>query len=75
MAPQVVLLVSSSQGKAEVIDALRKRVGVEYVLVAQNRGPKGEKRQEYLNIQGKRFATTLFNCDKDMTRIERVASS
>jgi DNA sulfur modification protein DndD len=72
MAPQVVLLVSSSQGKAEVLDALRKRVGGEYVLVAENRGPKGDKRQEFLTVRGRRVATTIFNCDKDLTRIERM---
>lgn len=72
MAPQVVLLVSSSQGKAEVIDSLQKRIGAEYALVAENRGARGEKRQEFLNVGGERRATTLFNCDKDMTRIVRL---
>ena len=38
MAPQVVLLVSSSQGKAEVIASLEGNVGKEYVLIAESLG-------------------------------------
>ena len=72
MAPQVVLLVSSSQGKSEVIDALHAKIGAEYVLVAENRVAKGEKKQDFLTINGRRQATTLFNCGRDMTRIEKV---
>jgi DNA sulfur modification protein DndD len=74
MAPQVVLLVSSSQGKAEVISALEERVGAEYVLVAQNAGPKGDKKQDFLTVGGKRMATTLFSCDRTMTTIVKVES-
>jgi DNA sulfur modification protein DndD len=72
MAPQVVLLVSSSQGKSEVISALEDRVGAEYVLVAKNSGPKGDKKQDYLTVGGKRMATTLFGCERTMTSIVKV---
>lgn len=72
MAPQVVLLVSSSQGKSEVIDALGDRVGSEYVLVAHNVGPKGEKKQDFLTINGTMRATTLFGCERNMTEIVQV---
>jgi DNA sulfur modification protein DndD len=74
MAPQVVLLVSSSQGKAEVIDALQSRIGAEYVLIAHNAGPKGEKKQDFLTIGGKKMATTLFSRDRNMTEIQEVRS-
>jgi len=73
MAPQVVLLVSSSQGKAEVISAIQTYVGSEYVLIAENTGPRGDKPQDLLTIGGKRMATTLFNCDRDQTRIKEVS--
>jgi DNA sulfur modification protein DndD len=75
MAPQVVLLVSSSQGKTEVLEALHKRVGAEYVLIAENRGAKGAKHQDFVTVNGRRQATTMFNCSRDMTRIERAGSS
>jgi DNA sulfur modification protein DndD len=72
MAPQVVLLVSSSQGKQEVIEALGDRIGAEYTLIAENRGQKGDKKQDFITVQGRRIATTLFNCTHDMTRIEQI---
>lgn len=75
MAPQVLLLVSSSQGKSEVIDALHRRVGVEYVLIAENRGARGERQQDMMNVNGTRLATTVFNRPRNMTRIETVYRS
>jgi DNA sulfur modification protein DndD len=75
MAPQVVLLVSSSQGKSEVFDALHRRVGAEYALIAENRGPKGDRRQDSLNVNGSRLATTLFNRPRSLTRVEEVTRS
>jgi len=72
MAPQVVLLVSSSQGKEEVINALEGRVGAEYVLVMHNDGPQENKKQDFLTIRGKKMATTLFNRERNMTEIRKV---
>jgi len=74
MAPQVVLLVSTSQGKSEVITAIEDRIGAEYVLVAHNSGPKGDKKQDLLTVGGKRMATTLFSRERDMTEIVKVGS-
>jgi DNA sulfur modification protein DndD len=73
MAPQVVLLVSSSQGKAEVIDAISSRIGAEYVLISQSRASRGERKQDVLVIDGKSMVTTLFDCERDLTRIERIS--
>lgn len=72
MAPQVVLLISSSQGKAEVINALEDRIGAEYVLIANNTGQKGDKKQDFLTIGGKKMATTLFGRERNMTEIQRI---
>lgn len=72
MAPQVVLLVSSSQGSDEVYNALQDRVGKEFVLVAHNREPRGNKREDILNIGGKAIATTLFERERPMTEIRGV---
>ena len=73
MAPQVVLLVSSSQGKAEVLASVEGTVGKEYVLIAENTGPRGDKPQDFATINGKRMATTLFNRDRDQTMIQEVS--
>jgi DNA sulfur modification protein DndD len=74
MAPQVILLVSSSQGKSEVVDVLQPRVGKEYVLIAENRSPRGAKAQEFLTLNGTRIETTLFDCSNDMTRIKKLTA-
>lgn len=74
MAPQVVLLVSSSQGKSEVISSLEGSIGKEYVLIAENTGPRADKPQDFISLYGKRMATTLFNCDRDLTLIKEVSS-
>lgn len=72
MAPQVVLLVSSSQGKEEVVKALEHRVGAEYVLIAHNRGKQDGKQQDCLEVGGKKIATTLFEQARNMTEITEV---
>ncbi len=72
MAPQVILLVSSSQGKAEVIDSFGDKIGNEYVLIAENKGSKGDKREDLLTVKGKTITTTKFDCARNMTRILEV---
>jgi len=74
MAPQVVLLVSSSQGKDEVYTALQDRIGKEYVLIAHNTSEKGQKRQDFLTVGGKRMATTLFGSERNLTEIRGVSA-
>lgn len=72
MAPQVVLLVSSSQGKEEVYEALQDRIGKEYVLIAHNREERGEKGEDILTIGGVSVATTLFGQQRSMTELREV---
>jgi DNA sulfur modification protein DndD len=72
MASQIVLLVSSSQGDKAVMKALKPNVGKEYVLISENRGPRGAKSEDALVLDGLTIATSLFNCAKDLTRIEEV---
>lgn len=72
MAEQVALFVSSSQGSPDVLEILNPRVGKEYVLISENRGPRNGKHCEVLTLKGRQFETSLFGCEKDMTRIEGV---
>jgi DNA repair exonuclease SbcCD ATPase subunit len=73
MASQVLLLVSSSQGSEDVLSALEPHVGAEYILVSENRAPRGEKPEDRKTIRNKLYIGSLFGCPKDLTRIERVA--
>lgn len=75
MASQVLLLVSSSQGDDNVLTALRPHIGCEYVLISENTGPRGDKSSDPLVLNGKEIQTSLFNCKKTLTRIEKVAES
>lgn len=72
MAPQVVLLVSSSQGNDAVYAALQGKIGKEYVLIAHNQGERGQKSDDVRNIGGEKIATTLFNKERDMTEVREV---
>lgn len=74
MAPQVVLLVSSSQGRDEVYRTLQDRIGKEYVLVAHNCQERGGKSEDILNIGGKEIPTTIFGSKHTMTEIREVQS-
>jgi DNA repair exonuclease SbcCD ATPase subunit len=72
MAPQVVLLVSSSQGNDGVYSALKEKIGREYVLIAHNQTDRGQKSDDVLDIGGEKIATTLFNKERNMTEVREV---
>ncbi len=72
MASQVLLLVSSSQGDQQVLSALRPHIGREYVLISENTVPRGEKPTDTIVLNSKKIQTSLFNCKKNLTRIEEV---
>lgn len=72
MASQVVLMVSGSQADGGAIDALRERVGKEYVLVRTNKGPRKEGASEFKQLHGKDYETSLFDQPADGTQIVEV---
>jgi DNA sulfur modification protein DndD len=72
LAPQVILLVSSSQGNPKVLDAIESRVGMEYVLVAEYKAPVGSKKEAKLLRHGKEIPMSYYSQKHDLTRIERV---
>ena len=73
MAAQVVLMVSGSQGSGGVVDALRGRVGKEFVLVRHNRAPREDRTVEIRQFRGRDFETARFDAEFDGTTIEEVA--
>lgn len=72
MAKQVVLLLSKTQGNPEVMQTLKDKIGREYILVSENAGPQGEKPTDNININGKDYASSRYNCEKTLTRIVAV---
>nr|WP_319390619.1 AAA family ATPase [uncultured Cohaesibacter sp.] len=72
LAEQVVLLVSQSQGDEKVIKALGDKIGAEYVLVSENKSSRGDKPSDILDLYGKEYQCSLYDCDRDMTRIQEV---
>jgi DNA repair exonuclease SbcCD ATPase subunit len=72
LARQVVLLVSGSQGGENVLKSLEPYVAAEYLLVQENREPRGKKQILRRTIRGKLRDLILFGQDRTMTRIDRL---
>ena len=72
LAHQVVLLVSGSQGGEAVLKALQPYVAAEYVLIQENRGSQGKKKQLKCVLRGKERDLVLYNRPRNMTHIERL---
>lgn len=72
MASQVVLMVSGSQAQGGAVQALRERVGKEYVLVRTNKGPRKDGAREVKLLRGKDYETSLFDQQADGTEIVQV---
>lgn len=72
LSPQVVLLVSGSQGNPEVLEAIESSVGKEYVLISEHKSPKGKKEETKLVRHGREIVTLHYSQKHDLTRIERV---
>jgi DNA sulfur modification protein DndD len=73
MAGQVILMVSSKQGSGGVVEALRARIGREYVLIRSNRGPRGTRPVEIRQFHGKDVETAVFDAPFDGTTILELA--
>lgn len=72
IAPQVLLLVTTSQGDEKVLEALAPYIGREYVLIAENAEPKGSRTVSKLSLNGREIKTAAYSCERTLTRIERI---
>ena len=72
MAQQVVLLLSSSQSNAPIVETLAPHVGKRYVLVRHNKGRLEGKRNERRKIAGREFEITVFDSEFNGTQIVEV---
>lgn len=73
MASQVILLVSGSQAQGGAVDALRDRVGREYVLIRTNKASGSGRPGEVRQLHGKDYEIALFDQPADGTLIRNVA--
>ncbi|WP_038039918.1 MULTISPECIES: AAA family ATPase [unclassified Thioalkalivibrio] len=71
-AKQLVLLLSSSHWKGTVDDAIREKVGAEYVLVSHKRVEQGDKPKDLLHIHGHEYAQSIYGAERDCTEVTEV---
>ena len=72
LAGQVILLVSKTQGDDDVIDALGGKVGAEYVLISEVTEEQGDKPSDIIHLHGKDIACSIYESNKNQTRISKV---
>jgi len=73
MGDQVVLLVSGSQGDPDVRATLDPIVGREYILSAEFKEPKGDKKAaSTITLHGRDHSVVHYDCERDRTLIQEV---
>jgi len=72
LANQVILLVSKSQGDKDVTKVLGDKVGSEYVLISEVVGEQGNKPSDILRLHGQEITCSLYSCEKNKTKIQKV---
>ena len=72
MAEQIIVMVSSSQGTEDVMEAFKGKVQNEYVLIRHNKGEQGERETESITINGEEINTTIYGSTFDGTEIKEV---
>ncbi len=72
MARQVILLVSKTQGNADVMTILKSKIGKQFVLVSENKGPQGDKPADVITLNGQEIQCSLYNCEKTLTRVVTI---
>ena len=73
MAGQVLLMVTSSQASRSVMDAIKDRIGEQYVLIRHNRDPRGKRPLEIQQFSGKDVETAVFDAAFDGSTFVRIA--
>jgi DNA sulfur modification protein DndD len=72
MAPQIILLISSSQASAEVLEEIEQRIGSEYILRRYEQTDLGNRTVETIVINDQNITLTQYNHEFTGTRIEEV---
>lgn len=71
-APQLVLLLSSSHWAGAVDEAIRGKVGKEYVLVSHRKVAKGARPDDEIEVGGKVIKQSLYDQKSDFTSVVEV---
>lgn len=72
MAPQVVLLLSSSQGTEEVLSELEGKIGSQYILSRFEKAASNGREVETLEVNGRVFNLTQYDQEFTGTQIQEV---
>ena len=72
MAPQVVLLLSSSQGTEEVLAELEGKIGSQYILSRFEKAASNGREVETLEVNGRVFNLTQYDQEFTGTQIQEV---
>jgi len=72
MAPQVILLLYSSQASPEVLKEIAPRIGSEYLLRRYEQTDLGDRTVETVSINDKNITLTEYGHDFTGTRIEEI---
>jgi DNA sulfur modification protein DndD len=72
MAEQVVIMVSSKQGSKEVLDCLRPKVGLEYILVSENRAKGTGKPKDKIKRNGEIYEQSIYGTERTLTTIKEI---
>ena len=72
MASQIVLLVSTSQASAEVLNEIGDKIGNQYVLTSYSTADIGDRTEETVLINGKTVDLTKYNQEFTGTRLQEV---
>lgn len=73
LAGQVILLLTKTQGDAEVLGVLRKYIKNEYVLVSEVTTEKGDKPIDIITLGGTQLKASVYGAEKNQTRVMKVS--
>ena len=72
LVEQVVFLLSSSHWEGSVDENIKAKVGAEYNLVLEVKGPQGSKDLSPLMVHNHKYDTVRYDCEIDRTVIEEI---
>jgi len=72
MASQILLLLSSGHTEGGVMDALRPRIGRQYILVVENDGPRDDRPDDEIIIDGVAYPRRVYAQERSQVKLVEV---
>ena len=69
---QLILLLSSSHWKGTVDEAIKNRVGREYVLLSHKKTERGQKPLDEIVINGKKIQQSFYSTNVECTTVQEI---